>query len=607
MWRTLTAATLRCRCYMVWRRGTHRGPLGSAPRLAWNRHRVPSLVLVLVLMKRLSRTVIPAAIDAGRRALRYLRAVSVATWSRAHRGTLVPGLLSIVVPAHNVEPYIDECLHSLRRQAYRKIEVIVVDDGSQDASGRIGKRHRLRDPRIRVLTRPNGGPSAARNAGVAAARGEFLTFVDPDDLVRPEGLRRAIATLRETHSDFAVLSYDRMRAGRRQQPGLWIVAAHATRRLRCTIDSAPDIQVNAVVWSKVFRRSFYDAAGIRFPEGAIYEDQPVSARAYARARSFDILTEVGVSWRVRDEGTSITQQTSSTDNLVAHNAAVHWSLDELDAAGHAAAADTRALQLLANNMRLFIRHVDAAEDTYWRALQEGLRELLDRVTYEAYVGEVPAQEKVLNALIMADDHQRARHFVRVDGMRIDRFPTHLDSRGRYVARLPFFEDRAADIPTDSFVLADRQLATVAMITNVHWDLPTVLIVDGWAYVTNVDLAHHTPAIEVRAVDSGGRRISLETSQHPVDDSELLSMHAHADYRNGGFTARLRTDELEASCGPWSFAVEVVVPGRSGVAALTRTSPSCAVVLSSRRPDGVAFLAGPVRGKDFGLQVARDSG
>ncbi len=395
------------------------------------------------------------------RAARYLRGLGVALSARLSRGRRVRGLLSVVVPAHNVEIYVGEALSSIRRQPYRKVEIIVVDDGSADGTVRVAKAHRLRDPRVRIVRRSNGGPSAARNTGVAAAAGEFLAFLDPDDLVRTDAYTSSIATLEKTGSDFAVFSYDRMENGRRRRPGRWITAAHAVRRLRCTLDEAPEIQVNAVVWSKVFRRSFYDDAQIRFPEGMIYEDQPVSARAYARARSFDILTVVGVTWRIRPEGTSITQQTSSTDNLEAHNSAVRASLAELEAAGHSHAASARALQLLANNMRLFGRHVDTADMNFWHALQRGLRELMQRVTTDEYIREVPAQEKVLNALVLNDDRPRATEFLALGGMDAGRFPSDALPDGRHVVQLPFHNDPNAGVPAEAYVLARRQLRAQA--------------------------------------------------------------------------------------------------------------------------------------------------
>lgn len=537
--------------------------------------------------------------------MRYLATVGVAARARFHVGGNVRGLLSVVMPAHNVEPYIDDCLHSLRRQAYRNIEVIVVDDGSSDGSMAIVERHRRRDPRLRIVRRPNGGPSAARNTGVAASRGEFLTFVDPDDLVRADGYRRGIAALRESGSDFVVLSYDRMEHGRRRKPGPWITAAHATRRLRCTVDSAPEIQVNAVVWSKVFRRTFYEAAGLRFPEGVIYEDQPLSARAYARARAFDILPDVGVTWRIREDGTSITQQTSSTDNLAAHNAAVRASLAELDDAGRPTAATARALQLLANNMRLFSRHANVVDDEFWRTLQVGLRELRERVSEEAYIRGVPAHEKVLNDLILRDDRARAKEFLDAGGMNLTGFPTErVDDR--YVVRLPFFDDPRANVPADRFVLADRQLSISAIVTAVRWDAKGTLVIEGCAYVRNVDLAARAPAIEVRAIDRTERRIALRTIQQVCTQPEQVSTHEHCDYRNGGFTASLDTADLDSARGPWRFEVELAVPALTRVGPLARISSVGSATLShvGRSAHGADLEAGPLDGGAFGLRRLR---
>ena len=511
---------------------------------------------------------------AGRRVVRYVAAVVIGLRNRLRSGGgRVPGLVSVVVPAHDVERYIGEALSSLRRQSYANLEIVVVEDGSTDGSGRVARRHRLRDPRVRVVSRPNGGPSAARNTGAAAARGEFLTFLDPDDLVAPDAYAKAIAALRESGSDFAVLSYDRMEHGRRKRPGTWITAAHHTRRLRCTIEDAPEIQVNAVVWSKVFRRAFYDAAGLRFVEGMIYEDQPLSARAYARASAFDILPDVGVTWRIRDEMTSITQQTTDAANLAAHNEAVRLSLAELQGAGRAAAATTRALQLLANNMRLFIRHADRADDAFWREIRIGLRELVDLVPPDEYLREVPAQEKVLHELILRDDRERAATFVAGGGMELTRFATELGPDGRYRARLPFIDDRQAAIPPSRFVLADRQLSLNSRVTAVRRNDRTHLVIDGWAYIRNVDLAARPPRISVRAIGPDGMRVDLRTQQRHCEAPAAVGTHAHCDYRNGCFSAWLDTRAVDLASGAWRFEVELEVPGvtRSALLALPTTA------------------------------------
>lgn len=92
-------------------------------------------------------------------------------------------MISIVVPVYNAEKYLDECLLSIHKQIYREWECIVVNDGSKDKSADICDEWSGRDARFRVIHQPNGGVSKARNAGLAVAKGEFVTFIDSDDWV----------------------------------------------------------------------------------------------------------------------------------------------------------------------------------------------------------------------------------------------------------------------------------------------------------------------------------------------------------------------------------------------------------------------------------------
>ena len=92
-------------------------------------------------------------------------------------------LISVVVPVYNVEKYIDRCLNSIINQTYRKLEIIIVNDGSTDNSRKIIDKFSKMDSRIIVIDKNNGGLSEARNVGINAATGDYITFIDSDDFV----------------------------------------------------------------------------------------------------------------------------------------------------------------------------------------------------------------------------------------------------------------------------------------------------------------------------------------------------------------------------------------------------------------------------------------
>ena len=95
-------------------------------------------------------------------------------------------LISVIVPVYNVEQYLPKCVDAILAQTYGNLEVILVDDGTPDGSGRICDEYAARDNRVQVIHKENGGLSSARNAGIDIARGEYLGFVDSDDCIAPD-------------------------------------------------------------------------------------------------------------------------------------------------------------------------------------------------------------------------------------------------------------------------------------------------------------------------------------------------------------------------------------------------------------------------------------
>lgn len=104
-------------------------------------------------------------------------------------------LLSVIIPVYNVEEYLVKCVDSILGQTYRSLEVILVNDGSKDGSGRICDDFAAKDPRVKVIHQENGGLSRARNAGIEAATGEYITFVDSDDWIEADAYEHLLSLI----------------------------------------------------------------------------------------------------------------------------------------------------------------------------------------------------------------------------------------------------------------------------------------------------------------------------------------------------------------------------------------------------------------------------
>ena len=508
----------------------------------------------------------------GRRITSFSSDAAVRVRSTVGRDGQVPGLLSFIVPVYDTEKYLDECLASIRAQEYRNIEIVCVDDGTPDDSVAIVRRNRLRDPRVRLVRRPNGGLSAARNTGVAAARGEYVAFVDSDDMVPPSGYRAAVESLDRTGSDFAVLPYQRWRAGTATQPPMWVRAAHALPREAVSIDEFPDALANAIICSKVFRREFWDRLGLSFVEGIIYEDQQVSAEAYARARAFDVLTTPLYLWRHRADRSSISQGKREVSNLRAQFAAANESIEVLRRHASHAVVSERLLQLLSNDMPQFTARLVGANDAYYQLLREELPVLLEHLDREAYLAQVPPQQKVIQHLVVSDQRAAAEEFLKRGGLVLRNARTSQEDVG-LVVQLPFWGDDSVDIPRECFRISERQTKVHTSVRAVRVHAPSRVTVQGWAFIENVDLAERSPQVRAFAVSSGQEDVEL-TVRTVVDetiDEAVLPGSSYNDHRRGGIEVDL--DLAQLGSGLWQLRVDVTVDAISRSAVLGHAWPA----------------------------------
>ena len=116
-------------------------------------------------------------------------------------GKYEKNLVSILVPVYNVGKYIRKCLDSILVQTYPKLEIILIDDGSTDESGKICDEYASKDARIMLIHKHNGGVTSARKAGLKMAKGEYIGFVDPDDWIEPNMYKEMLKCMLETKTD----------------------------------------------------------------------------------------------------------------------------------------------------------------------------------------------------------------------------------------------------------------------------------------------------------------------------------------------------------------------------------------------------------------------
>ena len=116
-------------------------------------------------------------------------------------------LVSVIIPAYNIEDYIGRCLDSIISQTYKNLEIIVVDDGSRDRTGEILDDYVKKDPRMKVVHKKNGGVSSARNTGIDIAEGDYIGFVDGDDRIDPKLFETLVKLINEENADIAHCGY----------------------------------------------------------------------------------------------------------------------------------------------------------------------------------------------------------------------------------------------------------------------------------------------------------------------------------------------------------------------------------------------------------------
>jgi CDP-glycerol glycerophosphotransferase len=222
-------------------------------------------------------------------------------------------IISVIIPVYGVEQYLADCLDSVLGQAVAgEVEVIAVDDASPDGCGRILDARAARDPRLRVLhLASNAGPGNARNAGLAEAAGEYVWFVDGDDMLAAGALAAVAARLRRDRPDVLLIDYEDLYPGGGTGPSPGVALLRAAPAGTFTLAGQPRLlHLTMTSWSKVARRPFLMGLGMAFPAG-IHEDVALTCAMLLTADRIGALAQVCYRYRRARKGAFMTTASSA--------------------------------------------------------------------------------------------------------------------------------------------------------------------------------------------------------------------------------------------------------------------------------------------------------
>lgn len=333
--------------------------------------------------------------------------------------------LTVVIPAHDAEPWIGELLDSILTQDVEDMEVLVVDDRSADATAALVDAFGRRDPRVRRLASAEPGGAGARNTGAGAAEGEYIVFADADDLVPPGAYRSMLDSLRSSGSDMAVGDHLKFSATATWSP---------TKRWYPfdigvtvpTILGAPELLTGRACWNRMFRRAFWEREALRFPDVGHADDIVPMTRAVLTARGIDVVPRCVYLYREGASGTG-----ASMSNRADEESLLSYLAEETTCVGLVRNAAPELLRLQSVlvldadgwvHVDRYLRGLDGRPLT---AVTEAIERLLSRLD-RSVINDVAAERRCLFSLLLIGEHDEAARFVAAMRLRDSDVVAHLE-------------------------------------------------------------------------------------------------------------------------------------------------------------------------------------
>lgn len=222
-------------------------------------------------------------------------------------------MISVIVPIYNVIQYLPQCMESILAQSWQDMEIILVDDGSKDECPRLCDEYAAQDARIRVIHKPNGGLSDARNAGMRVAKGEWIYFIDSDDWMHPDALKQLYEFAIKNQCEvvqgnlyYAYKDHLLYRLPNKKESNQYVFEREEAMRLLIIND-----RVKNFAWGKLYRADIL--RDLDFPVGKYFEDSFWQHKVMHRVKHYGIIDEPLYYYRQREDSISGTASSRLKD------------------------------------------------------------------------------------------------------------------------------------------------------------------------------------------------------------------------------------------------------------------------------------------------------
>ncbi|GAA2240322.1 glycosyl transferase [Streptomyces ruber] len=485
--------------------------------------------------------------------------------------------VSVIVPAYNAMPELTDCITSAMEQTIGldQLEIIAVNDGSTDGTGKELDRLAALCPSLRVIHQENSGTAAVpRNVALDVARGDFVFFLDSDDYLGPDALRRMVAMADENDTDI-VLGKMVSVGGRAvptavfksTQPRTDIFSSAAYRTLGC--------------W-KLFRRSLIERLNLRFPPFRNTEDKPFTAAAYLNANGISVVADYDCYYhRDRENGNNLTL---TAQNLSHRMQGTRMCFETV----------ARYLEPGPRRDQIMRRHVEweLCGPLWWLLLRESDEDIRERIYPEVrdwvenyvtdpIIEKLEPRDRLLLHLLRADRFEDVLSVIR--NAKEDAGRGHVIDGGRVYWDHPLFRAPEAGVPDSAFDVTDR-LPVRHRIDSAAWQEDEggngngdgagngVLRLTGHAYIENVPTLDAATELVLRCYDADHPEVRVPARVHAV-----AGLPDDERYADAGFVADIALPTAAAGAplgrGRWNLFLDVRAQGVSRTVRMKSPEPA----------------------------------